>query len=100
MTEAYPLQNPRTAWRVYDGQAVIVSPDDSTLHTLNEVGTLVWEVADGRRDVAAIVARVCEAFDVTPERAEDDVRRFVAELETRGLLTVSSTPPRKNEEAS
>jgi hypothetical protein len=98
--DTYPLQNPRTAWRVYDGQAVIVSPDDSTLHTLNAVGTLVWEVADGRRDVAAIVARVCEAFDVAPERAEDDVRRFVGELLTRGLLTVSTTPLANDREGS
>ena len=28
MAERYPAQDPRTAWRVYDGQAVLVSPRD------------------------------------------------------------------------
>jgi hypothetical protein len=100
VSDGYPIQNPRTAWRVYDGQAVIVSPDDSTLHTLNEVGTLVWVAADGRHDVAAIVERICQEFDVARERAEADVQRFVQDLGTRGLLTVGAAPAAGDEEGS
>ena len=33
MPETYLTQSPRTAWRVYDGEAVILWPDDSTLNT-------------------------------------------------------------------
>jgi hypothetical protein len=91
MPEAYLTQSPRTAWRVYDGEAVILWPDDSTLNTLNAVGTLIWESADGKSPVSAIVARICEEFDVDPERAERDTMAFVAKLRARGLLTVSET---------
>jgi len=55
--ETYPEQNPKAAWRVYEGEAVIVSPADSTLHTLNAVGTVIWEAADGRTAMDAIVGR-------------------------------------------
>jgi len=48
VAERYVLQNPRVAWRVYEGEAVIISPDDSSLHSLNGMGTLIWESADGR----------------------------------------------------
>ena len=72
MPERYPAQNPRAAWRVYDGEAVVVSPDDSTLHTLNAVGSLIWEAADGKTPMGAIVARICAEFDVRPAEAERD----------------------------
>ncbi|MBM4440910.1 MAG: PqqD family protein [Candidatus Rokubacteria bacterium] len=77
------------AWRTFDGEAVLVSPDDSRLHTLNAVGTLIWEAADGRTAMDEIVGRVCEAFDVEPTVAALDVRGFVTTLSERGLLTTS-----------
>ena len=89
MPEVYLMQSPRTAWRVYDGEAVILWPDDSTLNTLNPVGTLIWEAADGQRPLSAIVAMICEEFDVDPERAKQDATAFVAKLRARGLVTVS-----------
>ncbi len=91
MPDVYPMQSPRTAWRVYDGEAVILWPDDSTLNTLNALGTLIWESADGKSPLSAIVARICEEFDVDPERAERDAMAFIAKLGARGLLTVSET---------
>lgn len=92
MPEGYPAQNPRAAWRVYDGEAVIVSPEDSTLHTLNPVGTLIWEAADGRTPLEAIVERVCEAFEVDRATAARDATSFVDLLCRQGLLTVRPAP--------
>ena len=92
MPEQYPEQNPKAAWRVYDGEAVIVSPEDSTLHTLNAVGTLIWEAADGRTGMDAIVARVCDAFEVDRATAARDAAAFVESLTHRGLLTVREAP--------
>jgi hypothetical protein len=90
--DGYPEQNPRAAWRVYEGEAVIVSPEDSTLHTLNPVGTLIWEAADGRTALDAIVARVCETFEVDHATAARDAAAFVDQLCGRGLLTVLDAP--------
>lgn len=92
MAEWYPRQDPRAAWRVYDGEAVVVSPADSMLHTLNPVGTLIWEAADGRTSVGTIAARLCDVFEVDRDRAARDVTAFVETLRERGLLTVSETP--------
>ena len=90
--ERYPLQNAKAAWRVYDGEAVIVSPEDSMLHTLNPVGTLIWEAADGRTPMDAIVTRVCARFAVDQATAARDATTFVDALCRRGLLTVADTP--------
>jgi hypothetical protein len=90
--ERYPEQNPRAAWRVYDGEAVIVSPEDSTLHTLNAVGTVIWEAADGRTALGAIVDRVCDEFQVDHTTAARDADAFVESLTRKGLLTVLDVP--------
>jgi hypothetical protein len=87
------------AWRVYDGEAVIVSPDDSTLHTLNVVGTVIWEAADGKTSLDAAVARIVEEFEVEPEVARRDALGFIEDLRQRGLLSVLELPQKELEEA-
>jgi hypothetical protein len=92
MTEQYLARSSQTAWRVYDGEAVIILGEDSTLNTLNPVGTLIWEAADGHTPVSAIVARICDEFDVERTQAERDATVFVDTLCQRGLLSVSPSP--------
>jgi hypothetical protein len=92
MPEHYVARNSQTAWRVYDGEAVILLAADSTLNTLNTVGTLIWEAADGKTPVGAIVARICEEFDVEPAEARRHAAAFIEKLCQRGLLTVSEIP--------
>jgi len=87
--DRYLARNARTAWRVYDGEAVILLAEDSTLNTLNPVGTLIWQGADGETPVSAIVDRICAEFDVDPARAESDLTAFIETLSQRGLLEVS-----------
>ncbi|TMQ28222.1 MAG: PqqD family protein [Candidatus Rokuibacteriota bacterium] len=92
MSDRYVVRNPETAWRVYDGQAVILLAGDSTLNTLNAVGTYIWREADGTTPVSAIVARVCEEFEVEPAQAERDSADFIDKLCQRGLLMVTESP--------
>ena len=96
MTERYVARNSRTAWRVYDGEAVILLADDSTLNTLNPVATFIWESADGTTPVSALVRRVCEEFDVDRTRAECDVDLFIDKLHRRGLVEISGAPYPQN----
>jgi hypothetical protein len=90
--DRYPAQNPLAAWRVYEGEAVIVSPETSMLHTLNAVGTFIWEAADGRTALDAIVDRLVDAFEVDHATAARDADTFVDELARKGLLTVLRAP--------
>lgn len=92
MAERYLARSSQTAWRVYDGEAVIILGEDSTLNTLNPVATLIWEAADGRTPVSTILARICEEFDVEPAQAERDATVFVNKLCERGLLSISPSP--------
>ena len=80
-------RSPRTAWRVIEGEAVILSLDTKAFRGLNPVGSRVWELIDGRRNVDEIVEAIAREFDVARERAAEDVRAFVRALLDRGLVT-------------
>jgi hypothetical protein len=62
-------RSPRTAWRVIEGEAVILSLDTKAFRGLNPVGSRVWELIDGRRSVDEIVEAIAREFDVAPELA-------------------------------
>jgi hypothetical protein len=81
----------RTASRVIDGKAVVITIDRNQLHVLNDVGTRVWQLADGR-SLEQIVEAVVSEFDVDRPRAEADVRRFIEELLSVGAAQLRRAP--------
>lgn len=72
---------------------MVMNSADSTFFTLNEVGTAIWQAADGRTPLREIVRdKVCQEFEITPEEAQADAEQFVAELSGHGILLVSDQP--------
>jgi predicted transcriptional regulator len=85
-----PQRNPKLAWREIDGEAVIISPEDSHVHELNETASLIWKNADGKHDLDEIAAAIVEAYDVPVVVAQADVRELITTLSEKGLLTISN----------
>jgi coenzyme PQQ synthesis protein D (PqqD) len=100
MPEHYVARNPQVAWRVYDGEAVILLAENSSLNTLNAVGTLIWEAADGTTPLSAVVGRICNEFDVERAQAERDAAGFIEKLRQRNLLSVWESPRSTAQEAT
>jgi Coenzyme PQQ synthesis protein D (PqqD) len=81
------------AARLVGGEMMIMSAADSTFFTLNEVGTAIWQAADGQTPLAEIVAeRICTEFEVSLNQARDDAEQFVTELAQHGILRISNQP--------
>jgi len=81
-----PMRNPQLAWREIDGEIVIISPEDSQVHELNETAALVWKLADGAQTVEEIAAEIAAEFDVSSESAQRDVAELITQLAERQLL--------------
>ena len=60
-----------------------------SIFTLNEVGTMIWELIDGRTRVGQIAEAICRAYGIAPEEAGKDVVEFLASLEAAGLIRPS-----------
>jgi len=85
----FVMRGERLAARKVGGEMVILSADDSSLFVLNEVGTAVWEAADGRTSLDAIAAGVCREFDVDRDTALREISEFVTALAAAGVVSLS-----------
>ena len=64
--------------------------DLNSIYNLNDVGTFIWNLIDGRTAVSQIVQAVQSEFEVTPDVAEKDTFEFVSALESAGMVEPSS----------
>jgi hypothetical protein len=93
MTRLYIARGERLAARTLASETVILRPDDSGLYVLNELGTVIWDAADGTTTLETIVERViCPQFDVDAATALGDATAFVEGLRAHNILKVSETP--------
>ena len=93
MSARYIARSSKIAARKLGNEMIVMSAVDSSLFTLNEVAAAIWQSADGRTPLAAIVAKnVCEQFEVGEAEAMRDAEEFVTQLSGHGILTVSDHP--------
>ena len=81
-----PVPNPKVAARVINGEAMILTPHDSVLHTLNPVATRVWELLKVHRDLDGLVGAVVEEFEIDRETATADVQELIGALVEKKIL--------------
>jgi len=90
----FVVRGEKLAARKVGGEMVILSAEDSSLFVLNEVGTIIWEAADGRTSIQAIADAVCVEYDVDPVSALTDVTEFVQALAAAGIVSTSEQAAR------
>jgi|SRR4029077_540872 hypothetical protein len=93
MNDVYISRSTAVAARELAGEMIIMSAVDSTLFSLNETASLIWQAADGKTPLSEIVElRICSEFDVVPEEAYRDAVALVEELAGHGILHLSAQP--------
>lgn len=83
-----PMRNPDIIGRLADDEAVLVMPQKGQVKVINEVGAVIWELIDGKRDVGQIVEQVCSQFEVDRVSAEMDTLGFISELIKREIVFI------------
>ena len=85
-------KNPALAWREIDDETIIVSPNDSVMHELNDTGRFLWKNIDGTKSAAELAQLLVENYEVTPEIALSDTQALLEEMLSRKLVvTVPAT---------
>jgi len=79
-------RDPRTASRVLGGEAVILTPGESKIFSLNPVGSRIWELLAGQPTVSALIRTIHEEFEVGADQARRDVLEFLQALKDRELV--------------
>lgn len=92
----YLAKNKNVAWKVLDGESVVLNLDSGVYFTLNMTGTAVWERIDGATSLEEIGRGLWEQFEITVEQARRDLLELTQTLLDEGLVKVTddtSTAP-------
>lgn len=65
---------------------VIMDPDGTATHALDEIGAFLWRLLDGHRSLGQVVDELVAGYDVDPERAAADVQDLLAQLLAADLV--------------
>jgi coenzyme PQQ synthesis protein D (PqqD) len=69
-----------------DGETVLLALDTGRYYTLNRLGTAIWDRCNGHATMRAIHAALCDRFEVSPDRALNDLVALANQLVQEGLL--------------
>jgi len=92
MWERYIQQNPETPARTIEGAAIVITPHDSKMHSLNETATFIWDRADGTRRLCEIADELRAEFEVDAARAREDALTFAEAAVNKGMLFAHDEP--------
>jgi Coenzyme PQQ synthesis protein D (PqqD) len=79
-------KNPALAWREVDDDTIIISPNESLMHELNDTGSFLWKNIDGQKSAAQLADLLVAAYEVSPEIALADTESLLQELSSRKLV--------------
>jgi coenzyme PQQ biosynthesis protein PqqD len=84
--ESRPRQRAQIIAQRASGALILLSLADGNYYRLNEVGDRVWELCDGTRSVAEVVAIIGQEYEAPAEAVEADVLALLEELAHEKLV--------------
>ncbi len=85
-------RNTTVLWRELDGEAVLLNPAAGCSYNLNQVGTIIWKLLDGKHSIEEIATAICQSYEVEYEQALQDVQGILIDLQNNSLLIEISVP--------
>ncbi len=83
------LRNSDVAWRHVDGLAVLITPHNSELHRLNEMGTFIWNRIPTEGILFnQVVDQILIKFEVERKKAEDHLKKFFQVLFKKRVVVI------------
>ena len=86
------IRNNAVLWRELDGEAILLDPKEGCSYNLNVIGTLIWNMLDGKHTTHDIASAVCESYEVEFEQALHDVQQLLDDLRNNHLLNDVPAP--------
>jgi hypothetical protein len=80
------LRSTALDWRIVGGEVVILDGEQSRYLSVNASGAVLWPLLARGSHPSELTGAVVQAFGVSEDRAEADVRTFLGSLSDLGLL--------------
>ncbi len=83
------IPSPQLEWVEVDEEIVAWSQQTDSLHRLDRIATLVFQLADGQTPLSQTISDLAEAFGADAEEVEVDVLSCVGRMVNDHLLELS-----------
>lgn len=84
--QSRPRRNDKVLSRPGENALILLNPHSGQYYTLEEVGGRVWDLSDGTRSVAEMVAIISQEYDAPAETIEVDVLELLTDLADERLV--------------
>ena len=81
-------RSPSATHQTVGEEAIVIDVNSGAYYTLNETGTIFWELIDGQRTIADCANEIAGQYEVEREVVTADLLELAAELQTEGLVIV------------
>jgi hypothetical protein len=85
--DSIPKIIPGIAFRIIEGEAVLVNPENKMIYVLNHTGAFAWQKIDGKSNIKKIAQMIGEEYRIDGTEAEKDLRELFEGLSNRGLIS-------------
>lgn len=83
-----PHHSPNATHQKVGEETVLVNLTTGSYYSLNDTGTIFWELIDGQRTIADCARAIAEEYDVEADVVEADLLELAAEFKEEGLILV------------
>ena len=78
--------SPEAVYQTIGEEAVLINLNTGSYYSLNDTGTIFWELLDGHRTVSECARRIAAEYEVEVEIVEADLLELAIDLKGEGLI--------------
>ena len=78
----------RVIFKEVDGVVYILDPRNSTIYTLNETASFIWQSLKTPRSIKELISLLTKSFKVGKVKAKTDLEDFISQYLEEELLTL------------
>jgi hypothetical protein len=83
-----PRHNPQATHQSVGEEAIVINLNTGSYYSLNDTGTLCWDLLDGQRTIADCAQQIAQEYEVEIGEVEADLLELAAEFKAEGLILV------------
>ena len=83
-----PRHHPEAAHQGVGEEAIIINLSTGSYYSLNDTGTMFWELLDGERTIADCAQSIAAEYQVEAEMVEADLLELATDFANEGLIIV------------
>ncbi|GAB4432333.1 MAG: hypothetical protein Kow0031_13740 [Anaerolineae bacterium] len=81
-------RSPNAAHQTVGEEAILINLNTGAYYTLNDTGTMFWELIDGRRTISDCAAEIAREYGVETAMVAEDLLELAGEFHAEGLVLV------------